>query len=277
MSVDQTTADKFANSWNNVYDASVYTHEQFLDWISPWNQENVKDKSVIELGCGSGALLTHLSHFKPASLTGVDLGASVNRARQLLGDRANIEVGDITQTQELIKRFGKQDKAYSIGVLHHLTVPEQGVETLKAITKPGGSFHGWVYAHEGNFIIRAFVDPIRKIVNHFPWWMNKYLVALPLSIPFFIISKTYSCLSKLLGENLPLPLYSYMLWISKRNFSFHHHVAFDQLVTPMTHYITKERVEKWLNDERVDPNSTYIEFRNKNGWKFGGTIKNDSN
>lgn len=277
MSVDQTTADKFANSWNNVYDASVYTYDQFLDWISPWNEENVKGQSVIELGCGSGALLTHLTRFNPSSLTGVDLGASVNRARQLLGDQAKIEVGDITNAQELIDRFGQQDKAYSIGVLHHLTVPEQGVETLIAITKPGGSFHGWVYAHEGNFIVRAFVDPIRKIVNHLPWWMNKYLVALPLSIPFFTISKTYQILSKILGKNLPLPLYSYMLWISKRNFAFHHHVAFDQLVTPMTHYITKERVQKWLSDERIDPNSIYIEFRNKNGWKFGGKIKAEEN
>jgi hypothetical protein len=67
-----------------------------------------------------------------------------------------------------------------------------------------------------------------------------------------------------------------MLWISKRNFSFHHHVAFDQLVTPMTHYITKERVLKWLSDDRVDPDSTYLEFRNKNGWKFGGKIKGES-
>ena len=72
-----------------------------------------------------------------------------------------------------------------------------------------------------------------------------------------------------------LPLYRYMLWIGKRNLSFHHHVAFDQLVTPMTHYITKQRVEKWLSDERVEPGSTYIEFRNKNGWKFGGKIKSN--
>ena len=277
MSVDQETADKFANSWNNVYDASVYTHEQFLDWISPWNADNVKGDSIIELGCGSGALLTHLSAFEPKKLTGVDLGSSVNRARQLLGDSAEIEVGDITNTEELIKRFDKQDRAYSIGVLHHLTEPEKGVESLISITKPGGHFHGWVYAHEGNFVVRSFVDPLRKVVNHLPWWVNKYLVALPFAIPFFAISKTYKFFQKILGDNLPLPMFNYMLWISKRNLAFHHHVAFDQLVTPMTHYITKARVEKWLSDDRIEPESTYIEFRNKNGWKFGGQIKNDLN
>lgn len=273
MSVDQETADKFATSWNNVYDASVYTREQFLDWVSPWTETTIQGNHVMELGCGSGALLTHFTTFKPENLTGVDLGSSVETAKKLLGEGANIEVGDITNTEDLKDRFGQQDFVYSIGVLHHLTEPEKGVESLLSLTKPGGSFHGWVYAHEGNFVVRAFVDPLRKVVNHLPWWFNKYLVAFPLSVLFFLVSKSYRALSGIFGENLPLPLFKYMMWISKRNLNFHHHVAFDQLVTPMTHYITKQRVETWLSDERIDPNSTYIEFRNGNGWKFGGKIK----
>ncbi len=276
MSVDQETADKFANSWNNVYDASVYTHEQFLDWISPWTVESVSDESVMELGCGSGAILTHLKTFNPKTITGIDLGSSIETAKKLLQEDATIEAGDLTDHKDLESRFGQQDRVYSIGVLHHLTEPEKGVESLLSLTKPGGSFHGWVYAHEGNFIVRAFVDPLRKVVNHLPWWFNKYLVALPLSVPFLMVSKTYRALSKILGEDLPLPLFRYMLWISKRNLSFHHHVAFDQLVTPMTHYIKKQRVETWLSDSRVDPDSTYLEFRNGNGWKFGGKIKKET-
>jgi hypothetical protein len=42
------------------------------------------------------------------------------------------------------------------------------------------------------------------------------------------------------------PFFQYRLWISKREFAFHHHVAFDQLVTPMTHYIRRSRVETKL-------------------------------
>jgi SAM-dependent methyltransferase len=276
ISIDQETADKFATSWNNVYDPSVYTKEQFLDWVSPWSEEDVRGKDVLELGCGSGALLFHMADFDPKSLTGVDLGDSIQAAEGLLGKRAKIEKGDITQTQDLLGRLGKQDCCYSIGVLHHLTNPEEGVETLKQMTKVGGSFHGWVYAHEGNAVVRYVVDPLRKLVNHLPWSVNKYGVALPLSVPFFLYGRLCKVLKKCFGENLPLPLFRYMLWISERDFNFHHHVAFDQLVTPMTHYITKERVESWLNDERVDPTSTYIVFRNGNGWKFGGKIAKSS-
>lgn len=227
----------------------------------------------MELGCGSGALLFHMASCEPAQLNAVDLGSSVLTAKELLGEKARIEVGDITQTGDLKEKFGQQDHVYSIGVLHHLTIPEEGVETLKAMTRSGGSFHGWVYAREGNAVVRWLVDPLRKMVNHFPWWLNKWGVAFPLSIPFFLYSKTCRFLSKLLGENLPLPLFSYMLWIGQRGLDFHHHVAFDQLVTPMTHYIHRERVESWLQDERIEPDSTYIIFRNGNSWKFGGKIK----
>ncbi|MBF0199391.1 MAG: class I SAM-dependent methyltransferase [Planctomycetes bacterium] len=273
QSIDQETADKFASSWNNVYDPSVYTKEQFLDWIAPWDQDNLAEKSVLELGCGSGALLFHMKDMGVESLIGLDLGSSVETATKLLGDKAQVEVADITKRAELEERFGQRDRVYSIGVLHHLTVPEDGVDSLIALTKPGGSFHGWVYAHEGNWVIRSVVDPIRKVVNHFPWWLTKFLVALPLALPFFMYSKFCTLLNSVSGTILPLPMFSYMIWIGKRGFSFHHHVAFDQLVTPMTHYINKERVEKWLEDPRVLPESRYVIFRNGNGWKFGGKIK----
>ena len=126
MSIDQATADKFANSWNNVYDASVYTHEQFLDWIAPWTAESVKGKTVMELGCGSGALLTHFTTFEPEKLTGVDLGSSVETAKKLLGTAAEIEVGDLTNHEDPKSRFGQKDHVYSIGVIHHLTDSRKG-------------------------------------------------------------------------------------------------------------------------------------------------------
>jgi SAM-dependent methyltransferase len=273
VSIDQETADKFASSWNNVYDASVYTEEQFLDWIEPWKREHVEGKSVLELGCGSGALLHHFSQLSPGHLTGVDLGESVKTAQQLLGAKAEVVKGDITQHEDLLERLGLQDMSYCIGVLHHLTHPKEGFETLLRMTKPGGHVHAWVYAHEGNAVVRNLVDPLRKIVNHLPWALNKYGVALPLSVPFFLYSKLCCRLSKVFGQRLPLPLFAYMLWIGQRDFKFHHHVAFDQLVTPMTHYIDRKTVDEWLSDPRIDPESRYVVFRNGNGWKFGGQLK----
>ena len=270
---DQRTADRFAASWNTVYDASVYTRDQFEDWIAPWTRETIAGRSVLELGCGSGALLVHMLTFAPSRLAGIDLGASVERARALLrGKAVEVHQMDLTDHAAIAAQLGRFERVYCIGVLHHLREPERGVASLLALTLPGGSFHGWVYAHEGNAVVRWFVDPIRRVASVLPWWFTKYAVALPLAVPFFLWSKTCATLEGA-GHRLPLPLWDYMTWIGRRGFRFHHHVAFDQLVTPVTRYIRRERVEEWLRDPRIERGTTYVVHRNRNGWKFGGRIR----
>lgn len=274
MVTDLETSKKFSNSWNNVYNPSVYTYEQVTEWISPWNVSELEGQSVLELGCGSGAILYHLQNISSIRLSGIDLGSSVTTARKLLHEDVNIIQADLTDHKKVLSLLGKFDRCYCIGVLHHLSEPQKGFESLLKLTKPGGYFHAWVYAHEGNWVVRIFVEPLRIIVNHLPWWINKFFIALPLSIPFYFYAKLCSLLKKFGFSNLRIPLFDYMLWISKRDFRFHHHVAFDQLVTPTTHYIKRGRIKKWLEHPQIDPNSIYIKFRNGNGWKFGGRIKN---
>ena len=46
---DQPTADGFATSWNNVGPGSVYTPEQFWDWLAPLGPEDVAGSDVLEL------------------------------------------------------------------------------------------------------------------------------------------------------------------------------------------------------------------------------------
>jgi ubiquinone/menaquinone biosynthesis C-methylase UbiE len=172
--------------------------------------------------------------------------------------------------QEDLQLFKNQsfDLVYCIGVLHHLKDPDKGFKAVLRATRKGGRFHCWVYAHEGNLIVRWFVDPIRKIVCAWPWWLVKYGVATPLAIPFFIYAKVIRLLSKRIFSWLPL--YNYSIWISRRDFDFFRHVAFDQLVTPQTTYLKETDITNWLKQEDVDPESTYHTFRNGNSWKFGG-------
>ena len=77
---DTKTAQAFANSWNNLPTESVYTVEQFEDWFAPLAESDIKNKKILELGCGNGSLLVHLQKWMPNKITGVDLGDSVNSA-----------------------------------------------------------------------------------------------------------------------------------------------------------------------------------------------------
>lgn len=269
--LDQQTANAFASSWNNLPSGSVYTVEQFEDWLAPLKPADIRSKKILELGCGNGSLLVHLTAWNPSFITGVDLGDSVTSCRSNMTHTGykNVEIVQHDLNTYESKGF---DIVYSIGVLHHLKKPKEGFTSVLKNTKSGGRFHCWVYAREGNTIIVYLVEPIRKLASKLPWWFTKYLVATPLSIPFFIYGKFIKNLPFLSALKGILPLYDYMLWIGERGFSFFRHVAFDQLVTPQTTFISKKMVSEWLqSNPEIDPKSSYIIHRNGNSWKFGGS------
>lgn len=272
MVADKRTADAFAKSWNNLPAGSIYTREQFEDWFSPLGFSDVYGKKILELGCGNGSQLLHLMGWFPSFLEGVDLGDSVFSARKNL---AGTGCRNWRVTQEDMTKFsiGGYDLVYSIGVIHHLECPQSGFDAVVRNVKPGGRFHCWVYAEEGNAFIINVVDPLRKVTALLPWWVTKYIIATPLAVPFYVYAKFLeACHGSAMVKRLPL--YDYCLWISNREFLFFRHVAFDQLVTPKTSYIKKETIQSWLAaDERIDPGSVYIVMRNGNSWKFGGKVK----
>ena len=270
MSVDTVTAEAFATSWNNLPGGSVYTRAQFEEWFAPLAEDDVSGKSVLELGCGNGSLLVHMATWNPARLVGVDLGSSVSSADKNM-EAAGFPDYEIVKGDLTAFKSDGFDLVYSIGVLHHLKEPAKGFASVIANTKPGGRFHCWVYAREGNAVVRYIVDPIRKIASRLPWWFTKYLIATPLVVPYYFYAKLLRAFRRLPFLK-KAPLYAYSLWIAERDFLFFRHVAFDQLVTPQTVYIDRQTVEVWLKHPAIDPESAYIIFRNGNSWKFGGRV-----
>ncbi len=274
---DHDTAAAFATSWNNLPSGSIYTTAQFEDWMKPLTRKNIEGNRVLELGCGNGSLLVHCCKWNPSELVGVDLGESVKAARKNIAgfSQAQVKQADLVSYQSPVPF----DMVYCIGVLHHLKDPLAGFRSVLRNTKPGGTFHCWVYAREGNDLIVFLVDPIRKVASRFNWRINKYLLAPVLVFPFYLYSQVVRRINSLVSEKArqilkQLPLFDYAVWISTRDFSFYRHVAFDQLVTPQTTYVSKEQIQEWLRtSEDIDVPNTYIILRNGNSWKFGGLKK----
>lgn len=269
---DIKTAAAFSKSWNLAPAGSVYTQAQFVDWLDPVDESHIGGKRVLELGCGNASLLQHMVAWSPTFVQGVELGDSAQVAKE---NMRNSGFGNwrITQTDLTDFQSDGFDFVYCIGVLHHLEEPRKGFEAVIRNTKSGGRFHCWVYGHEGNRVIRLLVEPLRRLCSWLPWWFTRYLVALPLSVPYFIYAKS---LARLPSSSLVrrFPLYEYSRWIAQREFSFFHHVAFDQLIAPRTVYLRRTTIEKWLHEHSaLEPGSQYIMMRNGNSWKFGGKLK----
>jgi ubiquinone/menaquinone biosynthesis C-methylase UbiE len=241
--------------------------------MMPITQTVVQGKKVLELGCGSASLMTHILAWDPALIVGVDLGDAVISAKRNLEQTYSTVVWRVEQADLTEFQSDGFDFTYCIGVLQHLTNPKAGLDAVIRNTLSGGVFHVWVYAREGNGIVIYFVDPIRKVASLLPWWVTKYGLATPLVAPFYVYAKILALLPKT-GFLTKLPLYEYSLWIAKREFAFFRHVAFDQLVTPQTVYFSKATIENWLKSyPDIDQRSTYILMRNGNSWKFGGRKK----
>jgi SAM-dependent methyltransferase len=272
MKADQQTADAFASSWNNLPSGSVYTQEQVVDWFQPLSADDIRGERVLEMGCGNGSLMVHVLRWSPKWLDGLDLGAAIVSAD------ANLTASGYTNwslRQDDLTSFTSEgyDIVYSIGVLHHLKDPKLGFESVVRNTRPGGRFHCWVYAKEGNAVVIWLVDPIRRVAARLPWWVTKYGLATPLAVPFFVYAKLLAALPRW-SPLRRLPLYEYSLWIAKREFAFFRHVAFDQLVTPQTIYLDRATIADWLKgNQRIVQESTYVIMRNGNSWKFGGRTR----
>jgi len=271
---DRATADAFATSWNNLPRGSVYTPEQVADWFEPLTPGDIRGARVLELGCGNASLMVHVARWGPARIDGIDLGAAVDSARANLvasGARDwSVDRADLVSFTS-----AGYDIAYSIGVLHHLKSPRAGFEAVVRNTRPGGRFHCWVYAREGNGVVIALVDPLRRVASRLPWWVTKYGLATPLVFPYFLYAKVLAALPRWKVLQ-PLPLYAYSLWIARREFAFFRHVAFDQLVTPQTTYLDRASLEGWLaGHPRIAPGTTYVTMRNGNSWKFGGSTREE--
>lgn len=267
---DADTARAFATSWNHVGERPVYSWEQFLDWMAPLGPQDVVGQEVLELGFGNGSHLYHMGHCGPRRLCGVELADTLETARRILRHLppglVELHRGDLTQVD-----LGQFDLVYCIGVLHHLQDPYAGFQAVLRHTRPGGRFHCWVYAREGNDVILRLVEPMRRMACRLPWWLTKYGLALPLVCPFYVYARGLARLARWAparAERLPLGRYS--LWIAPRPFWFFHHVAFDQLVSPRTVYLDRATLESWLRHPEVEPGSSYLILRNGNSWKFGG-------
>jgi SAM-dependent methyltransferase len=272
MKADQRTADAFAFSWNNLPPGSAYTEDQVADWLSPIGEKEIRGARVLEMGCGNGSLMLHVLRWAPEWLDGIDLGSAVVSATNNLKASGfcnwSVHQDDMTSHES-----AGYDLVYSIGVLHHLEDPKLGFDSVVRNTRAGGRFHCWVYAREGNAVVVRFVDPIRRVATHLPWWLIKYGLATPLVCPFFVYAKLLAALPRwqLFAS---WPLYEYSLWIARREFAFFRHVAFDQLVAPRTVYVDRATIEGWLGGhDRIVPHSAYIIMRNGNSWKFGGRVR----
>ncbi|GBD03932.1 hypothetical protein HRbin19_01233 [bacterium HR19] len=145
---------------------------------------------------------------------------------------------------------------YSIGVIHHLPSPYEGFKSLTSVLFKRGILIIWIYAQEGNDWIIKYFEPLRKkILSKIKPEILYYMsFPLPPSILVYLISR------------MPVKVFykDYLDYISKFPFKEIQNIVYDQMNAPITHFLSRQELEKWINESKQ--RCIALRHHNKNSW-----------
>lgn len=258
------TADRFGTEWHLFDGRADYYEQQFLDWIAPVTAADFADKVVLEGGCGKGRHTRLVAGYGAKAIISLDLGSAVDVAFAATRHLPNAHVIRADIMKPPVARA--IDLAFSIGVLHHLPDPRGGFAALVDRVVDGGRVSAWVYGLESNEWIVKYVDPVRKNVTSRIPERALYLASLAPSALVSGALKAYR--RERIAKRLPYG--DYLHYISGFPFKEVHHIVFDQLVTPIAHYLPEGEVRSWF--ERDDVRDVEVAWHNRNSWRATARI-----
>lgn len=146
------------------------------------NKDEVKNKLVLDVGCGSGRFSEVISRWGGEAI-GIDLSYSVDAAFENIGSRLNTHFvqADIFSLPFRPETF---DIVFSIGVLHHTLNTKQAFNGIVPYVKKGGSLAIWVYSRHcmWPFIGSEF---FRKFAPKMPKKLLYYLSVIAVPLYYF--------------------------------------------------------------------------------------------
>ena len=130
------------------------------DRITGAGAEDVRDKCVVDFGCGPGRFLDVVRR-RGGLAVGIDMSAAVDAARTNFGADPEVLIvqGDLLRPPF---REGVFDGGYTVGVLHHTPEPQEGLAALARCVRPGGWVACCVYP-KGGFYDYPSVDRFRRV------------------------------------------------------------------------------------------------------------------
>ena len=261
--LEEKTAAAFGYEWTRYAELADRYRQQFFDWIRPVTPEFIAGRVVLEGGCGKGRHTSVVADSGARDVVAIDLGEAVESAFANTRGLPNAHIVQADLKRPPVKPVF--DYAFSIGVLHHLPVPEEGFHALVSRLRPGGHISAWVYGREGNGWIVHFVSPLREhVTSRMPHAILDAMSAL-LTVPLFLATRLVygPTRGRLLG--LRLPYGEYLSYIAPFPYREQRSIVFDHLVAPVAYYIPREEFAGWF--ERAGLDAPSIEHHNANSWR----------
>ena len=242
---------KFHNKIDNYWGSL----DMLKDIVDPFDLNLIKDKTICEMGIGSGRILKNLSKFKPKKIYAVEPSESINIAKENNKNSESEIIFKNIPGQDM--QFSDEfDYVFSLGVIHHIPEANLVCEKIFKSLKNNGKFVIWLYGKEGNGLYLFIFDNLRKITKFFP---DKVLDAISFILNIFLSAYIFLC------NYISLPLRKYMLNVLKKcSFEKRKYIIFDQLNPSYSKYYLKDEVKSLLTNSGFKN----IQIVNRHGYSW---------
>ncbi len=160
-------------------------------WGIFFTPEEVKDRLVLDSGCGTGIFSIIFANHGAAKVTGIDISEGSLGTARSLKKKFNLENAEFMQQDMLELPFADAsfDIVWAWGTVHHTTDPLRAIDQLIRVLKPGGSLLLAVYTRTRVTFIHEF---IRKILVRTPrrsWTFLSKVMAVLLAPVVFLFKR----------------------------------------------------------------------------------------
>ena len=246
QNIDQKVVNDFGEEWKKFDQNKGFTVEEkrhhFNDYfkIFPWSNIS-KDAVGFDAGCGSGRWAS-LVLPKVGHLHCIDPSIAINVAKKNLVNFKNCTFHKCAIHEMPIKE-SSMDFGYSLGVLHHMPDPEQGLRDCVKTLKAGAPFLVYLYYALDNQplwyrLLWRVSDIFRKIICLMPRKLKNTVTSLIAFLVYYPFSRT-----AYIAEKFGISIHSWPL-SNYRDKSFYtmRTDALDRFGTRLEHRFTKSDV-----------------------------------
>lgn len=266
----QKAAQVWGYQWQNFADLwqDGGGQDQFYRWIAPLKPQDLRDKTLLDAGCGTGRHVLYSSN-QARLVIGADISLASRVASRLTKDRPNAHIvqADIYHLPFAPETF---DRVYSIGVIHHLPDPQKAYLGLRRLVKETGTLTVWLYGRENNWLAARFVEWFRRhCTRHMPLALLKWLAFFPAFLLYLIIRFIYAPLDRRLPSLAQkFPYHQYFMLFYRLSLRHQWMNVFDKLNAPIAHYYCRQDMQDWLKKAALA--DTLLTHTNDISWTLHG-------
>jgi ubiquinone/menaquinone biosynthesis C-methylase UbiE len=198
-------------------------------WRLFYSPEEVRGKSVLDAGCGTGIFSIIFARNGAGRVVGIDISPGSLETAKSLKEKFNLSNTEF-RLQDML-RLPFPDAAFDIvwawGTVHHTTDPLQAVSELIRVLRPGGSLFLAVYK-------KTKVTFIHEIIR-------KTLIKTP--------RRTWTALSKILAFFLAPVVFVFKKREKSRKGEKLEELILDWYFVPIRHYYKPEEIQDFLGEK----------------------------